>query len=86
MPQEPSVLGDVRLSLNTMKEKLKTMMPLREFYDFLYSQALPQLEQQVGSDNVQEVLRTICNVLHIQLEVSIMENSSSAYALNVVVL
>ena len=70
MPQEPRVLSNVRSSLTTMYDKLKVIMPQAEFFGFLSAQVLPQIEVQVGSHKVLEVLRTICNVLHIQFEVS----------------
>ena len=69
MPQEPRVVGDVRSLLDETRGTLKKMMPQREFFEFLSSRALPDLEKQVGK-HVLEVLHTIVRVLHIQCEVS----------------
>ena len=69
MPQEPSVVGDVRSLLDETREVLEKMMPQEEFFDFLSSHALPDLKKQVGK-HMLEVLQTIVRVLHIQCEVS----------------
>ena len=69
MPPEPRLLSDVRSALEGAKESLEKMVPQTQFCDFLSSEALPQLVQQVGS-HAREVLHTILDVLHLQCEVS----------------
>ena len=69
MPQEPRVVNDVRLLLDETRQTLEKMMPQAEFFKFLSSRALPDLEKQVGK-HMSEVLHTVVRVLHIQCEVS----------------
>ena len=74
MPPEPAVLIDIRKALISQKAALNKLMSREEFFEFLTC-TLPNVHEKVGhGHHLEEVLRTLTDVLHIECDVSFVKH------------
>ena len=74
MPPEPAVLIDIRKALISQKAALNKLMSREEFFKFLTC-TLPSVHEKVGHGrHLEEVLRTLTDVLHIECDVSFVKH------------